>query len=379
MIFLGLIYGWSVFVNPLEAEFGWSRADTSLIFTISMITFCVGNIAGGWFNRKFCGNWILLFAAVLELLGFFLCAYVTQLYEIYFLYGVICGMATGLAYNTVVSMVTSWFPQATGMVSGILMMGYGLGALILGSIVTILINTLGWRFAFRMLAFLFAAVIGSAALIIRSYKKVEQTGKEQSHLKKSYTPIEMMCTPIFWEVYLWAFLICAIGMNVIGNVAPCSRKFGASDMGAVFAVGCVSVTNGAGRILYGIMFDKLGKMKTLQIDNMAAIAGSVLLAVGAWTEKLSILMIGFVFIGFAYAALAPYSPVFAKDLFGEAYYTTNFSIMASTGIPASVVGSYVMGFVITKTDSYTIGFGISILLALVAYLVKLDIRKRIRY
>ncbi|HIY82768.1 MAG TPA: MFS transporter, partial [Candidatus Rubneribacter avistercoris] len=46
-LFLGLIYGWSLFIAPLEADFGWARSDTSLIFTISMVFFCVGNLAAG--------------------------------------------------------------------------------------------------------------------------------------------------------------------------------------------------------------------------------------------------------------------------------------------------------------------------------------------
>lgn len=379
MVFLGLIYGWSVFVTPLENEFGWSRADTSLIFTISMITFCIGSITGGVLNRKVRGNWLFLLVAVLEFIGFYMSSSVTQLHEIYFYYGVICGFATGVGYNTVVSMITPWFPNATGMVSGTLMMGYGLGAFVLGTVATMLINTAGWRFAFKLLAFSFAAVILLAALIIQPCKKVIPSGAEEKKTEeKGYTALEMLKSPIFWKLYLWQCLICAIGMLVIGNISPCSKAFGASEWLSVAAVGGVSVTNGIGRIICGTLFDKVGRMKTIKIVNITTIIGSICLTIGTGISNLYILIAGFVIIGFSYSCLAPYGPVFAKSVFGEKYYTMNFSILASAGIPASIIGSYVMGILIAKTNSYTLCFEISILIALAAYVVRFAIAKKIK-
>lgn len=69
-LFLGLIYGWSLSIAPLEADFGWARSDTSLIFTISMIFFCVGNLVAGWLSKRLSPRAIIFIAAVAAGVGF---------------------------------------------------------------------------------------------------------------------------------------------------------------------------------------------------------------------------------------------------------------------------------------------------------------------
>lgn len=379
MTFLGLIYGWSIFVIPLESEFAWTRADTSLVFTISMITFCSGGIVGGILNRRFNEKMILFIIALCEFVGFFMSSEVTQLYEIYISYGVICGFSTGIAYNTVVSMVTSWFPNNLGMASGILMMGYGLGAFVLGSVATFIINSIGWRFAFKLLAFSFAIVIILGALFIKVCKFNEKNEKQFSNkMIKSYTTVEMITTPIFWKIYVWASMISAIGMTIISNVSPCSMEFGATATVSIMAVGSVSISNGVGRIVFGILYDKVGKSKTIIIISLCAICGSIFLVLGVKTTNLYVLIAGFIVVSLSYSGLAPTSPVFAKSIFGEKYYSTNFSVLASSGIPASVIGSYFIGIILTKTNSYLICFCISIVIAAVALVICLNTARKVK-
>lgn len=52
MLMYGIIYAWSIFIPPLEAEFGWSRASTSLVFSVSMIALSVGMISVGFFSKN---------------------------------------------------------------------------------------------------------------------------------------------------------------------------------------------------------------------------------------------------------------------------------------------------------------------------------------
>ncbi|NLN47872.1 MAG: OFA family MFS transporter, partial [Clostridiales bacterium] len=77
MLFLGLIYAWSLFAAPLEAEFGWSRSQTSVTFSISMITFCLGSIMSGFILKKRPPRNVLLISAVLFLIGFFMTSRIT--------------------------------------------------------------------------------------------------------------------------------------------------------------------------------------------------------------------------------------------------------------------------------------------------------------
>ena len=90
-LFLGLLYAWSLFIAPLEKDFGWTRAQTSLIFTISIIFFCLGGIAGGFITGRKCPGFTILISAVFLLFGFGASSQINSLPAIFITYGVISG------------------------------------------------------------------------------------------------------------------------------------------------------------------------------------------------------------------------------------------------------------------------------------------------
>ena len=84
LLFLGLIYGWSIFRGPLQSEFGWTDSQASLTFSISMMTFCLGGLVGGIINKGKNGFRInLIAAAVLLAIGFFAASNIQSLMGIY--------------------------------------------------------------------------------------------------------------------------------------------------------------------------------------------------------------------------------------------------------------------------------------------------------
>src|SRR5450756_2777813 len=76
---LGTLYAWSIFVAPLEKEFGWKRADTSMVFTIAVVVFALTFIVAGRLQDKFGPFWVSLTGGVLVSLGFFLCAFTNSM------------------------------------------------------------------------------------------------------------------------------------------------------------------------------------------------------------------------------------------------------------------------------------------------------------
>ena len=158
-LFLGLLYAWSLFIVPLEKEFGWTRTQTSLIFTISIIFFCLGGIAGGFITGRKSPGFTILISAVLLLCGFAASSQIKSLTAIYVTYGVISGFGIGLSYNAVISTVTRWFPEKPGVISGFLLMGFGLSGMLLGSTASSLIKTIGWRETFLLLGVAFGIIV----------------------------------------------------------------------------------------------------------------------------------------------------------------------------------------------------------------------------
>src|SRR5260370_1860704 len=95
---LGTLYAWSVFVAPLEQQFGWKRADTSMVFTIAVMVFALTFVVAGRLQDKFGPLYCSLAGGILVSLGFFLCSYTTGLTYLFICFGVIGGFGNPLGY-----------------------------------------------------------------------------------------------------------------------------------------------------------------------------------------------------------------------------------------------------------------------------------------
>ncbi|MGM9534117.1 MAG: MFS transporter, partial [Intestinibacter sp.] len=163
LLFAGLIYAWSVLVTPISQEFtNWSNTSLSLTFTICMIFFCLGGLIGGLLQKKIDVKINVWLAAVLFLIGFFISSKAQSIATLYVGYGVLAGFASGLAYNSVMSTMSKWFLDKQGLISGILLMGFGLGSFIIGKIYQAYTPTDigGWRTSFMIFGIILVIVLG---------------------------------------------------------------------------------------------------------------------------------------------------------------------------------------------------------------------------
>ena len=134
---LGTLYAWSVFVAPLEKQFGWKRADTSMVFTIAVMVFALSFVVAGRIQDKFGPFYCSLAGGLLVSLGFFLCSYTTSLTYLFVCFGVIGGLGNGFGYATPIPVMAKWFPDKRGLAVGLAVGGYGAGSAIFGPLVAI--------------------------------------------------------------------------------------------------------------------------------------------------------------------------------------------------------------------------------------------------
>ena len=113
---LGSLYAWSVFVAPLEKEFGWKRAQTSDTFGIAVVVFAITFILAGRLQDKFGPFGISLTGGLLVSLGFFMCSRITSLEGLYFWFGAIGGLGNGFGYATPIPVMAKWFPDRRGQI-----------------------------------------------------------------------------------------------------------------------------------------------------------------------------------------------------------------------------------------------------------------------
>ena len=378
---IGLIYAWSIFVKPLEAEFGWNRTETSMTFTISMIFFCIGGVISGLLLKKKSGRFIIMLSAVLLAAGFLLSSRIETLGGIYISYGVFCGLGVGLAYNANISTVIKWFPDKVGLISGVLLMCFGGGGLILGSVASSLIVSMGFRTTFVLLAVTFAVIlfIGGIFIVppgendVLPEKKIKGKGSESYETEIS--TMDMLKRKSFWLYFGWAAVLTGAGLAVIGHAAVAAQDIGATVVQAALIMGIVSVSNGVGRVVAGLIFDRFGrKISVIWSNSTMVVAFSILLA-ALGTMNITLFILGGVVIGLAYGSIPPTNAAYVNLFYGTKNYALNFSIMNTVIIPGSILGPLLAGAIKTSTGSYLNAFAIILGLAAVAYTLQIAIKR----
>ena len=343
-LFLGLIYAWSLFRAPFSEVFKtWTVAQMSMTFTISMIMFCLGGLIGGQLGKKFGVKVRILIAAVLLLVGFFMVSTLNpadasgSLMKLYIFYGIFGGGGVGIGYNAVITTITKWFPDKVGLASGIMLMGFGLGGLALGSVVTKFIAGIGIFSTFKLLAIAIFVVLLVAAIIIKAPEAPTAGASKTAAADDNthhYTSAEMMKTSRFWIFFLWAIALNSAGLMVINSAANISVAYGGS---AVLGM-IVSLFNGAGRIVAGNNFDRFGRKTSSIVNNIFMFIAGALLIAGGVSHSLILVVIGLIFVGLSYGGTPTITSAYVNKAFGAKYFATNFSIANFSLIPAAIIG-----------------------------------------
>ena len=383
LLFAGLVYAWSVLSTPIAAEFAdWSKAQLSMTFTIVMIMFCIGSLLCGLLTGKLSAKMAVRLGAVLFLLGFFLASRTQSLAMLYIGFGVLCGLSSGLCYNAVMSTMVRWFPDRPGLISGVLLMGFGGGSFIIGKLYQAWtpVEIGGWRASFLVMGIIIFVVLAICSFFFvapgadfvapaakNSKAAVKIAGKE-------YKPLEMVKKPSFWLYYVWAIALSAAGLALISQASGVVWEASANQTAGAVAtiVGLISICNALGRVLFGGMYDKYGRSLSMQLVNILFIITSGVLILALTAKSVVVVIIGFILGGLAYSGITPTNSAFCRAYFGPVNYPVNFSLINSNLIFASF-GSTVSGALFDASGSYNVTFFLIIGLAVVGILCSLAI------
>ena len=383
LLFAGLVYAWSVLSTPIAAEFtDWSKAQLSMTFTIVMIMFCIGSLLCGLLSGKLSAKMSVRIGAVLFLLGFFLASRTQSLAMLYIGFGVLCGLSSGLCYNAVMSTMVRWFPDRPGLISGVLLMGFGGGSFIIGKLYQAWTPAEigGWRTSFLVMGIIIFVVLAICSFFFVApgadfVAPAAKNGKAAVKAAgKEYKPLEMVKKPSFWLYYVWAITLSAAGLALISQASSVVWEASASQTAGAVAtiVGLISICNALGRVLFGGMYDKYGRSLSMQLVNILFIVTSGVLILALTAKSVVVVIIGFILGGLAYSGITPTNSAFCRSYFGPANYPVNFSLINSNLIFASF-GSTISGALFDASGSYNATFFLIIGLAVVGILCSLAI------
>ena len=333
LLFLGLIYAFSMFAAPMCMTFGLEKADVALTFNIMMICFCFGATIGSQLEKVIGVKWNIVIAGALFFIGFVGTGMFAheKLFVVYALYGVCAGAGVGVGYNTIAATTNQWFPDKVGFSSGVLMMGFGVSALIIGNISVGFINSIGLTTVFTVLGVTTLAVSIVCAFILQRPPAdiVAIMMPERAGAGAKEDPADKdaaLKTPTFYVYWIWAIIVIAIGLATIGNCASDAQMVGIDASTATFLVGIVSTANGLARVIMGMVYDKTNVKVTMLIDAIIAIAATGFIF-AAFTTNISVFYIaGALCCGFCYGAVPVVAAAMARQRFGSKNYPLNLSL-----------------------------------------------------
>src|SRR5713101_6499301 len=379
---LGSLYAWSVFVAPLEKEFGWKRAQTSNVFTYAVVVFALSFIIAGRLQDKLGPFRISVVGGLLVSIGFFLCAYTSSLNYLYVCFGVLGGIGNGFGYATPIPVMAKWFPDKRGLAVGLAVAGYGGGSAIFGPLSNLyLIPNYGWRSTFMILGGIFLVMTMVGAFLLKNppagYKPAGWTPAPASKAAATtyeYRPGEVLATPTFYFMWIAYALGTSAGLMVISQLVPFAKSQGVSSAAlATMGLFVGAIGNASGRILSGWMSDALGRLNVLRLMiALSAIAMPILYRVGA---NVTLLYVVVFVVYWCYGTQLSVNASTTSDFWGTKNAGINYGLLFTawgvTGYFASKAG----GKLFDINKDYKAAFYTAAVLAVVALLAELMARR----
>ncbi len=368
---LGTLYAWSIFVTPLENEFGWKRAQTSSVFTLAVVMFAASLLLAGKLQDRFGPTWIAMTGSLLVSLSFLLFAYTYSLNSLFLFYGILGGAGLGFGFGTVVPVMAKWFPDKTGLAIGLALLGFGGGSAVFGTFANlVLFPRFGWRTSCMILGAIFLAMTMTAACLLRnpivSARDSETTFVGTPGLAKhQFTPGEVLRTPAFYLLWLGFGLGSTAGLMVISQLIPFATSQGISSA-TLATLGLVigACGNVSGRVLSGWLSDHLGRLNTLRVViAISCFAMPALYWVGSHLTALYVLIF---FVYFSYGAQASVIPSTVSDFWGTRHAGTNYGTLFTAWGFAGILGPTIGGVLFDKYREYGVAFYTAAALAMVA-------------
>lgn len=382
LLFAGLVYAWSVLSTPIAAEFtAWTKAQLSLTFTLVMIFFCIGSLLCGLLSGRLSAKNAVRLGAVLFLAGFFLASRCHSPLTLYLGFGVLCGLGSGLSYNAVMSTMVRWFPDKPGLISGVLLMGFGGGSFLIGKLYQAWTpaDVGGWRISFLVLGVVCFVVLAVCSFFFVApgadfTAPAGRGGRAVAAPLEDCKPTVMLRRPAFWLFYVWAIAVSAAGLALISQASGIVWEISADQTASSVAtiVGLISICNAVGRVLFGGVFDKYGRSLSMQLVNVLFVAASGVLLAALGSRSVPLVIAGFMVGGLAYAGVTPSCSAFCRAYFGPTHYPVNFPLIVSNLIFASF-GSTISGALYDASGSYNSTFFLIIGLAAAGVLCSLAI------
>ncbi len=357
---LGTYYAWSVFVPALEREFGWNRTQTSLVPTIDMVTLSSMFVLAGFLQNRIGPRTVATIGGMMFSLGLFLASFTQSLPMLYLTWGLMIGTGIGFGYLVPITVGSKWFPQHRGLVNGLAIGIFAAGSGIFGPIAGTMIERIGWRETFQILAAIFFVFTMAGAYLLKDPPAgyggpaSKSSGAGRARTSHDVPTAQVIRKPILLALWVAYALGCAAGTMVISQLVPFARASGLNAKTAAFAITIGAVGSASGRFLSGWMSDHLGRLRTLR----AVILTSTIVTPALYVFRAEILpfYVLLFFVYYCYGTQLSVYTALAGDFWGTKYLATNYGLLLMAWGTAGVIGPVLGARVFVNYGTYQYAF-----------------------
>jgi MFS transporter, OFA family, oxalate/formate antiporter len=378
---LGVLYSWSVIQKALVADLGWTHSAAATPYTVAIVVFASALLAAGWLQDSFGPKPIITLGTVLTATGFILGGLFQSPAMMILSFGVIVGSGLGFGYACITPAVMKWFhPGKKGVVTGIVVSGFGVASIYIAPLTTWLIHATGLSTTFLCIGGFFLLVSTPMARIIDdppagftpAVPRVA-SGKQASGTvvteDRDFPWRDMIRTTAFFRLWIMFAFSSSAGLMIIGNLASIAKEQAGFEKG-FYLVGLLALFNAGGRIFGGMVSDRFGRVSTMRI--VFALQGANMLLFPFYIHPIGIAT-GAAVAGLSYGALFSLFPAAAADYYGLKNLGTNYGVLFTAWGLSGALGPIIAAWAIDTTGSYLPAYRISAGLLVVALVLTIRI------
>lgn len=375
----GAIYMWSIFNKPLMAQFGYSASEVSLVYSLFMLASLVGSIVAGWLQNRLPSRFIVLGGGILFGAGWFGSGSADSIALLYLFFSGCAGLGNGVLYNTIVAVVTKWFPDRRGFANGVCIGAIGISSIIFAPLGNFLIEAFDVQSAFRIVGIIWIVVylVFSWLLITppagwapgaqakpASQAESDAAAATTAPRQRNYSAGQMVRTPLFYCLFL-AFMVSATsGLMVTGHASNIGQELAGLTAGeGAIMVSVLAVGSTAGRFGFGAASDYLGRFNTLAIA--LALNAVVMFLLMPQATSFGLFLAAVTIVGACFGGTVTLMPAIVGDSYGSANFGQNYSFVYAGYTIASFIGPLAAAFAIETAGTYLPGFTVAGALSLV--------------
>ncbi len=367
---LGVLYAWSIFKVAIQASitkggvgaFDWDVSSVNDPYALACLVFSFSMIFAGRIQDRFGPRVTALLGGLLVGAGFVILSQTTS-YVLWLVgFGVLAGGGIGFGYSAATPPALKWFPPAkTGLIAGIVVSGFGLASVYIAPLSSWMLGAYGIHTSMLVLGIGFAVIVSLFSTRLVNPPKAAAASPAAAQAAAaadtSVGPATIIRTGTFWLLWAVFFVGAGAGLMVIGSVAGMA-KASLGEM-AFVAVAIMAIGNAAGRVVAGVVSDKLGRVQTLSIMLVAqAVLMFVAIPVVGHGGPVSLVLLA-TFIGFNYGTNLALFPAISKDYWGLKTFGANYgALFTAWGVGGLVLGR-VSEMIKAQTGSFTMSFALA--------------------